>query len=112
MDAAVLAGLGAAAASVGLAAIERRERAAYQSVRLHFGRDVKPEAMTAVVDRLSGLHPGAHVVLDVQADHQGISHYLHSDQATLETLRGSLRALLPSLRLEAAKPSLKAEPVY
>ena len=101
-----------ATALAGLAAIELREHAAYQSMQLHFGRDVTPEAMTAVVDRLSGLHPGVRVVLDVCANHSGISHYLHSDQATLETLRGSLRALLPSLRLEAVNPGLRPNEAY
>jgi hypothetical protein len=83
MDVALLAGIGAIGASAGLVAIEVHERAAYQTVQLHFGRDVTPETMTAMVNRLSGLHPGAHVVFDVQADHEGVSHFLHSDQATL-----------------------------
>ena len=112
MDAALLAGLGALGTSVGLVAIELHEQAAVQSVQLHFGRDVTPEALMAVIDRLSGLHPGARVVLDAQANGEGISHYLHSDQATLETLRGSFRALLPSLRLESVKPCLKPEQPY
>src|ERR1039458_4142634 len=112
MDAALLAGIGVVGASLGLVASERGERRGYQTVRLQFGRDVTPEAMTAVVDRLSGLHPGARVVLDVRADRNEISHYLHSDQATLETLRGSLRAVLPSLRLEPGKPGLQPEQAY
>src|SRR6266508_4829579 len=93
-------GLLAAVACAGLGLIVHRERAAFQTVQLHFGRDVTPEAMTGVVDCISGLHMAARVVLDVQSNHAGIRHYLHSDQATLETLRGSLRAVLPSLRLE------------
>src|SRR5947209_7362930 len=112
MDAALLAGLGALGASAGLAFIEWHAPTSYQSVRLHFGRDVTPEAMTAVIDRLSGLHPGAHVVFDARADHHGVSHYLHSDQATLDTLRGSLRALMPSLRLEPVKPCLRPSEAY
>ena len=103
--------LGASALGM-LGVIELREQSAVQSVRLHFGRDVTPEVMTALVDRLSGLHRGARVVLDVRADREGISHYLHSDQATLETLRGSFRALLPSLRLEAVKPCLRPDHAY
>jgi energy-coupling factor transporter ATP-binding protein EcfA2 len=109
MEAEILLGCGifTAAGLAVLAGIEARERASYQSVELHFGRDVTPDAVTAVVDRLSGLHPGARLVLDVRADHSGIAHYLHSDQATLETVRGSLRALLPSVRLEPIDPSLR-----
>jgi hypothetical protein len=112
MDAALLAGLGAVALSLMLVHIEQREHAGWQSVRLHFGRDLTPEVMTAVVDRLSGLHPGARVVLDVRADHGGISHYLHTDQATLETLRGSLRALLPTVRFEPVNPCLLPGEAY
>ena len=114
MEAELLLGCGLfGAAALGLLGlIDLREQSAVQSVRLHFGRDVTPEVMTALVDRLSGLHPGARVVVDVRADHEGISHYLHSDQATLETLRGSFRALLPSLRLEAVKPCLRPDHAY
>src|SRR5205807_2345435 len=52
------------------------------------------------------------VVFDVRANHHGISHYLHGDQATIETLRGSLRALMPSLRFESATPCLKPVETY
>ena len=90
----------------GLAVIESRERNTYRSVELQFGRDLTPEAMTAIVDRLSGLHPGARVILDVIGTRDGVKHYLHSDQATIETLQGALRSLLPSLRLVTIKPCL------
>lgn len=114
MEAELLLGCGllATVALAGLGVIQLRERAAVQSVELHFGRDVTPEAMTAVIDRLSGLHPGARVILDVVGSHEGIKHYLHSDQATLETLRGSLRSLLPGLRLIPVKPGLRPEADY
>lgn len=90
--------------SGGLTALELQARRIrdrhWQTVRLQFGREVTPEAVVAFLDAIAGLHRHASVVLDVRADHQGISHYLSSDQATLDTLRGSGRALLPSLRFE------------
>ena len=79
----------------------RQARASsWQTMRLHFGRDVAPEAVVAWLDAVAGLHRQAVVVLDVRADHRGVSHYLSSDRSTLDTLRGSARALLPSLRFE------------
>lgn len=113
MEAAMLACVGAAWVSLGVGAIELYEHGrraqSWQSVELQFGRDVTPEAVAGVLDRLAGLHRGARVALDVSADKTGIRHYLHSDQATLDTLRGSLRALIPSLRLEPVKPQLLPE---
>ena len=74
------------AASGGLVLLEVQTRRArdrrWQTVRLHFGRDVTPEAVVAFLDAIAGLHRHASVVLDVHADHQGISHHLSSDQAT------------------------------
>jgi hypothetical protein len=111
MEAEMLIGCAAlsALAFAGLGVIELRERRAILTVELQFGRDLTPEVMSSVVNRLSGLHTGARVVLDVHANHDGIKHYLHSDQATIETLRGSLRSVLASLRLTAIKPGLSPE---
>jgi energy-coupling factor transporter ATP-binding protein EcfA2 len=100
----VLIAIPLVAGLAGLALIELRERGRrhrdWQGVSLRFGRDVTPEAVTAVLDRLSGLPRGSAVILDVEADHEGIRHYLRADQATLATLRAALHALIPSLRLE------------
>jgi len=111
MDGVLLAGGGALVALAGWAAIEvreRRRRGGYQSVRLRFGRDVTPEAVVALLDRIGGLAQFTSVVLDVCADQGGISHYLHADRSTLDTLRGSLRGLLPSVRLEKADDPVTA----
>ncbi len=104
MEAALLAGSAAlvAAAGVGLIELAERHGTQWQSVELRFGRDVSSEAVVALLDRLAGLHRGASVVLDVRAEADGVAHFLHSDQATLDTLRGSLRALIPSVRLLSA----------
>jgi len=98
----LLALLGTAGSSIGLLELHSRCVRArhWQTVRLHFGRDVTPEATQAFLDAVGGLHRHAAVVLDVRADHHGIGHYLSGEQATLDTLRGTARALLPSLRWE------------
>lgn len=102
MDAALLAAGGAGVASVALAAIELSERrhSPWRSVALRFGRDVTPEAVQALLDHVAGLHPFAVIALDVRADHDGIRHFLQTDQTTLDSLRASLRALMPRVRLD------------
>ena len=99
----------AGVAAGGLGLMLAREARLIQSVELSFGRDLTPDLMRAVVDRFSGLHQGSLVVLDVVADHAGIRHVLHSDQATIETLKGSLRAVLPSLHMDKSRPSFISE---
>ncbi len=101
MAAAIAAiGLAFVAAAV-LTIIEWRERGSreWQTVRLLFGRDLTEDVMVAVLESLAGLPSDRTVVLDAEADAIGIAHYLSTDRATLDGLRGSLRALLPSLRL-------------
>jgi hypothetical protein len=101
-----------ATAGGGVAALEWHSRRLrdrhWQTMRLHFGRDVTLEAVVAFVDAIAGLHRHASVVLEARADHARISHYLSSDQATLDTLRSSARALLPSLRLERVESTADA----
>jgi hypothetical protein len=102
-------------AATGLGFIEldlhRRRMASWQTVRLHFGRDLTPDAVSAVLDAVAGLSSGASLIFDLSADHAGIAHYLHTDRSTLETLRGSFRAALPSLRLEPVEtPPVPAGP--
>lgn len=90
-----------AGAILGLGVIELRERSRPQrTVRLTFGRDVTANAVLGVLARIAGLHRGVVVTLDVRADQGGIRHYLTTDQASMETLRGGFGALLPGLRLE------------
>lgn len=71
----------------------------WQTVRLQFGRDVTSDAVFGALTRIAGLAPQRVVMLDVRADGRGVQHYLATDQATMETLRGALRATLPTLRL-------------
>jgi energy-coupling factor transporter ATP-binding protein EcfA2 len=103
MEAVLLGGTLSTAIAM-LAFIELREygqrQRSWQTVQLRFGRDVTPEAVSAVLDRLSGLPHSSSVALIVQADHDGIKHYLQAEPSTLLTIRAALGALLPSLRFE------------
>jgi energy-coupling factor transporter ATP-binding protein EcfA2 len=83
---------------VGLDWHERRRRG-WQTVRLQFGRDVTAEAVVGALELAAGLPQDRTVALEVEASAAGIAHFLSSDQATIDTLRSSLRAVLPSLRL-------------
>src|SRR4051794_38556154 len=108
MDAALLAAAGATVAAAGLAGIELREQrraGQYLKRELRFGRDVTPEAVLAVIDRIAGNHRFACVALETWANHGGIEHFVATDQATLDAIQTSLRAHLPSVDLEVAERS-------
>jgi hypothetical protein len=102
--AALLAGFGL------LTLITWRERTPrdLQSVRLRFGTDVTVEAVRALLGGISGLPRGAAVTLEVVASEHQIIHQLHAPASVIETLRGQLRGVLTSLRLEPldSKPSV------
>lgn len=107
-----LVALGALGIGVHEFAEYRTRMAAWQTVALQFGRDVTPESVLNVATRLSGLHRAVLVVLEVRASARGIEHHLSSDKATLDTLRGSLRALLPSLRVDPVDSETTPAPAY
>jgi hypothetical protein len=86
---------------------EHRRRG-WQTVRLQFGRDVTADAVVGALELLAGLPHDRTVALEVEASAAGIAHFLSSDQATLDTLRSSLRSLLPSLRLQEHEPRLSS----
>lgn len=108
MEPLLLAGISAVTTAVGLAVMEvheHRRTGNYQRVELRFGRDVTPEAVLAVLDRVAGLHRFACVAIEVHADHQGIRHFLAADQATIDSLRTALRSHLPSAELLSVPPT-------
>src|ERR1700722_2313251 len=70
------------------------------SVRLRFGADVTPQAVTSLLAGIAGLPHSASVRLEVRADERGVVHYLHASTGTIELLRSRLRGSLPSLRLQ------------
>ncbi len=88
---------------VGLfAAVELRERstAPLQTAELKFGTDLNTDLVQAMIASVAGLPSKAVVNVEAISDSGGIRHFLTSDQATLDTLRGQWRGLLPSLRLD------------
>lgn len=113
MEPLLLAGISALATAVGLAAMEiyeHRRMGSYQRVELRFGRDVAPEAVLAVLNRVAGLHRFACVGIEVRADHEGVRHFLSADQAGIDSLRTALRSHLPSAELTPA-PATTSLPV-
>lgn len=102
MELLVLAGV-CAGLALGLLAVmevhQQRRPGSYQRLELRFGRDVSPEAVLAVVNRVAGLHRFACVAFEVRSSHGGISHYIAAEQATIDTLRTALRSHLPSVQL-------------
>lgn len=85
-----------------LGVIEMRERPTQplQTVALTFGTDLNTDVVQSMVATIAGLPSNAVVSVEAVSDADGIRHYLHADQATLDTIRGQWRALLPSLRFD------------
>lgn len=71
-----------------------------QTVELHFGADVTPSTVEAMLGGIAGLPGRGAVLFDVLADEDGIRHFLHAPQPMLDTLRSQWRGVLPSLRLD------------
>ncbi len=70
------------------------------TVELRFGTDVSEAAVEALLAALTGLHRDAVVVFETFATEDAFCHLLRADQATLDTVSGQLRGLLPSTRIE------------
>jgi hypothetical protein len=85
-----------------LGVIEVRERPTQplQTVALGFGTDLNTDVVQSMIATVAGLPSNAMVSVEAVSDADGIRHYLRADQATLDTIRGQWRALLPSLRLD------------
>lgn len=85
-----------------LGVIEVRERPTQplQTVTLGFGSDLNTDVVQSMIATITGLPSSAVVIVDAVSNADGIRHYLHADQATLDTIRGQWRALLPSLRCD------------
>jgi hypothetical protein len=96
LGSALLTGLGM------LGVIGRRERPdrRLQSVELAFGANVSTDAVEAMIACIAGLPSKAVVVIDTLADTNGIRYRLHGSPATIDSLRGQWRGILPNIRLE------------
>lgn len=104
MDAALLISALAVLASgalLGLVAVRNRRPERLQTLELRFGGDVTTGAVEAALAGIAGLPIRSQVVLDVVADRDGIRHRLHAPAATIDVIKGHLRGVLPSARLDA-----------
>jgi hypothetical protein len=68
--------------------------------RLRFPRDLEESAVLAALSAFSGVSSSTRLVFDLSASREGIEHHLAVNSAAVETVLGSLRAAIPSLRLD------------
>ena len=78
------------------------------ALELSFGTDLRREPVEALLAAISGLSPNSAIVLETIATEVGIRHLLRAEQATLDTISGQLRVLIPSTRIEP----LKTDPAH
>jgi hypothetical protein len=71
---------------------------------LRFPRDLDQNAAMAALSALTGLPHNTRLVLDLSADHEGISHHLAVTPSSVQSVQASLRAAIPSLRLTSIAP--------
>jgi len=103
IDAAWLASSAAVVATIGLAGIqvhEHRRPGQYRRLELRFGRDVTPEAVLAVINRIAGQHRFTCVAVETRAHGDRVRHFIAADQGTIDVFETALRAHLPSTQLE------------
>ena len=68
--------------------------------RLRFPRDLTDAAATAALAAFSGVPHGTRLAFDLSATRGGITHRLAISPAAADVVTGSLRAAIPSLRLD------------
>lgn len=83
----------------------RARRRMWRVVRVSFGRDVTTEAVVQTLTRIAGLRSGTVVRLDLVARAGRITHFVGTDQATVDHLASALRAAIPSAHLESVAGS-------
>ena len=79
-----------------------RPRGRLPVVELRFGSDLTRGNVEALLAVLSGLRRDTRVIFEMRASEHGIRHFLSAEQATLDTVTGQLRGLVPSVRIEPA----------
>jgi hypothetical protein len=72
--------------------------------RLKFPHDLDQAAVLAALASFSGLPHPTRLVFDLLAGRSGITHHLAISPKATETVLGSLRAAIPSLRLDVIEP--------
>ena len=68
--------------------------------RLSFPRDLSQDAVLAALASFSGVPYPTRLVFELSATREGITHHLAVSSKAAETVLGSLRAAIPSLRLD------------
>jgi Type IV secretion-system coupling protein DNA-binding domain len=72
--------------------------------RLKFPHDLSQDAVLAALSAFSGVSHNTRLVFDLTATKHGIEHRLAVSSTAAETVLGSLRAAIPSLRLDQIEP--------
>ena len=72
--------------------------------QLKFPHDLSQDAVLAALSAFSGVSYNTRLVFDLSATERGIVHRLAVSSTAAETVLGSLRAAIPSLRLDRAEP--------
>lgn len=75
--------------------------------RLRFPHDLSEAAVLAALSAFSGIPHGARLVFELTGSTTRIDHYLAVSPSAAEVLTGSLRAAIPSLRLDESAPSAR-----
>jgi hypothetical protein len=96
----LVGGLAAGLALLGVITARERPGGAMKTVELRFGTDLTTRAVEAMLAGVAGLPSNPVVQFDVEADADGIRHFLHAPASTLDTLRSQWRGVLPSLRMD------------
>lgn len=68
--------------------------------RLTFPREMSGQAVVAALSSLAGVAHGTRLIFDLSATNAGLVHRLGVNPSAVETVAASLRAALPSLRLD------------
>jgi len=72
--------------------------------QLKFPHDLSQDAVLAALSAFSGVSYNTRLIFDLLATKHGIEHRLAVSPTAAETLLGSLRAAIPSLRLDQIEP--------
>ena len=105
LGSALLTGVG----MLGLIDLRERPDHSLQTVDLMFGADVTIEAVEAMIACVAGLPSKSVVMIDTVADASGIRYRLHGSPATIDSLRGQWRGILPSIRIEPSQKASRVE---
>ena len=82
------------------------KRAELNYYRLSFPHDLSQDAVLAALSAFSGVPYPTRLVFDLSATQAGITHRLAVSPKAADSVLGSLRAAIPSLRLDKTEPPI------